>query len=165
MHFAQKIRRLWADQSLAALAREVGIAPSNLNKILSGSQTRFSTGLKLARVLGVPVDWLGDDDQDWPPPESDTGRASRLVEEALASKGLAGHLTRDESDLLSAFRSMPPDQQQKALYFVLGLSVSGSESSARKVAGLAEYVEQDRQKRSREQPHDEDTPHKPEDRQ
>ena len=47
----------------------VGLAPTAIsNYIASGSIPRADIALKIARAVGVPLDWLIDDSQDFPPP-------------------------------------------------------------------------------------------------
>lgn len=68
----QKISRLLEDRSKADISGRAGfkskIAISNI--INKKSDVRVSTALKVARALNVPLDWLADDSQDWPPPAS-----------------------------------------------------------------------------------------------
>lgn len=36
----------------------------------SGAMPASDAGVRLARALGVPAEWLFDDEQDWPPPRA-----------------------------------------------------------------------------------------------
>ncbi len=51
------------------LARLVGVTDSKMSRWCRGiSEPSLIEGVRLADVLGVPVAWLADDSQPWPPP-------------------------------------------------------------------------------------------------
>ncbi|GAC1474827.1 MAG: hypothetical protein NVSMB9_25940 [Isosphaeraceae bacterium] len=67
MGYTDKLQRLCAlrgvDQS--ALAKEVGLSKSSISRILSGAQEpKLRLAYDLARVLGVTLDYLVDDNAD-----------------------------------------------------------------------------------------------------
>lgn len=78
---AEKLRRLTSGQSRARLAREAGLKPTAVtNYITRGSMPLADAALKLARAMNVPLDWLLDDDQDWPPPPAQSLAAATTLQ-------------------------------------------------------------------------------------
>ncbi len=142
MDLAGKIEHLRRGRSNTELAVACGCSPANIQKIArEGSQPNFALGVRLAAVLGVPADWLGDDDADWPPPTTDRERAASLVEQALTGAGLAGELSRDERELLSSWRSLPRDVRNRTLGYVIGLAAGGTETAAELGADVMEALD------------------------
>ena len=61
MTFAQKLKFLTAGKNRAALCKSVGISDYAIDSyIAKGNLPNAGTGLKIARVLGVSMDWLFD---------------------------------------------------------------------------------------------------------
>ncbi len=54
----------------AKAARSVGLPANTISSYLAKPKSipRADIALKIARAIRVPVEWLLDDDQDWPPP-------------------------------------------------------------------------------------------------
>ncbi|HZK80617.1 MAG TPA: helix-turn-helix transcriptional regulator [Humisphaera sp.] len=68
MTFAEKLAKLTEDKRKNVVAERAKIAPRAISDYLSkGTQPGAETALRLARVLRVDVDWLIDEEQDWPP--------------------------------------------------------------------------------------------------
>lgn len=68
----EKLRRLLAEKGWpqAELARKASVCPSNLSNIFHrANNPQLSTALRIARALDVPLEWLADDAQEWPPPK------------------------------------------------------------------------------------------------
>jgi transcriptional regulator with XRE-family HTH domain len=71
MDFTEKLRRLGQEVNKAKAAESVGLAATTIsNYIAKGSTPRADIALKIARALQVPLEWLVDDAQGWPPPKS-----------------------------------------------------------------------------------------------
>ena len=71
MEWWDKADRLLKGRTAAHIEREAGWSTNSLRtSIKRGSMPGANLGIKLARVLGVPAEWLFDDDADWPPPPS-----------------------------------------------------------------------------------------------
>lgn len=85
------------------------MSPSHLNKVLRGSEPGARKALQLARRLEVPLDWLVDDEADWPPPQDKESELYELLRSALDSIDANGPISPDEAELLSAYRSLPDD--------------------------------------------------------
>ena len=72
MQFHEKVRRQVQalDLNRSKAAREVGLPVSTINNYVSttASLPRVDIAIKIARALKVPLEWLADDEQDWPPP-------------------------------------------------------------------------------------------------
>lgn len=68
MTFTEKLRRLCSDRNKAAVSRNAEL-PTNAvsNYITKGQCPMAPIALRLARALGVSVEWLIDDAKDWPP--------------------------------------------------------------------------------------------------
>lgn len=56
--FAVRLADALTGKKAAAIAREIDVAPSSLQRYLSGSIPAADTALKLARALGVSAEWL-----------------------------------------------------------------------------------------------------------
>ncbi len=150
MAYGEKLARLRADRGLsyAEVAARVGCSGPHVRRLeKQGANASTLISLGIARLFAVPLDWLADDAQGWPPPTSDRQRAAELVERALTGGGLAGELTDAERDLLAAFRSMTPEQRSRALGYVIGMRAGGSEAAADLGAELGEAVDQTRDER------------------
>jgi len=73
MKAGEKVERLLAQRgmSAAALARLAGVGQDVISRLrhLDGYEPLASKAVRIARALGVPAEWLFDDEADWPPPE------------------------------------------------------------------------------------------------
>ncbi len=151
MTIGEKLHRLRAraGDSYAKVGRVVSRSTNAIRDVEAGrtAQPSIQFAAGIARHYGVPLDWLADDAQGWPPPLSEKDKAVELVERALAGGGLAGELTDAERDLLAAFRSMTPEQRSRALGYVIGMRAGGSEAAADLGAELGEAVDQTRDER------------------
>jgi len=136
VRIGEKIERLRAGTSYAAVARAAGCSEGNLRQLEAGkiASPRVELCLRIARHFGVPLDWLADEAQDWPPPASDDEQAAELVRGALVGAGLAGELTRDERELLSRYRSLSQRHRDRVLGLVIGLASSGGDEEAAELA-------------------------------
>lgn len=91
VEFTEKLRALVeaSGRSRLSIARDAGLSEAAVsNYINAGHTPRADTALKLARALRVPVEWLIDDAQDWPPPQS-PDELRRLLGHHLRSDGIA----------------------------------------------------------------------------
>ncbi|MEI8195189.1 MAG: helix-turn-helix transcriptional regulator [Phycisphaerae bacterium] len=69
MKITEKLLRLTEGQRKADIARAAKLKPTQLNDYtVKGSLPRYDIALRIARALKVPVEWLIDDEADWPPP-------------------------------------------------------------------------------------------------
>lgn len=69
MLFAEKLDKLGKEVNKSRVSRAAGLKANTLSTyIATRSIPRADIALKLARALGVPLEWLVDDTQDWPPP-------------------------------------------------------------------------------------------------
>lgn len=70
MKFAEKLIKLIGTDSRAKIAKRAGLKPTVVNNYVHrGSEPMSRASLALARALNVPLDWLIDDEKDWPPPK------------------------------------------------------------------------------------------------
>ncbi len=108
MDLSEKLRRAKGERNYSEIARKAApCSPENIRKIVDqGSEPRFKLGCRIARVLGVPAEWLGDDAQDWPPPLDREQQGLDLIRQALAGNGLIDQSTEDERKLLADFRQL-----------------------------------------------------------
>ena len=68
MTFHEKLKRLTEDRKCSVLCRRIGLPPYTIANYLCKKQTPSAPiALRLARVLGVDLAWLVDDEQGWPP--------------------------------------------------------------------------------------------------
>lgn len=113
--------------SVRSLARKIGRTDRTVAVLERGEtqDTKVSIVFDIARLFGVPLEWLADDEQDWPPPRSDEQTAADLVKRALAGAGLPGKLDPLEAEILTMIRSLHPAQKFLAKGMILGLSGRG----------------------------------------
>jgi len=127
MEFGEKILklrvRLPGSPSPEWVATQIRIHGMTIRRMESENRRpRLDVALKLARFFDVPLDWLADDDRDWPPPETQDDQLLTAVKTALAAGGAGGELNPEESELLSMFRGFPdPDIRGRALAYFDGL--------------------------------------------
>jgi transcriptional regulator with XRE-family HTH domain len=64
-----KIRRLLADRnwSVSRLAKEMDAPQTTVDRLVKRLPESVLMAIQMARVLGVPAEWLYDDELDWPP--------------------------------------------------------------------------------------------------
>lgn len=68
MSIHEKLERLTDDRFKTRVARKAGLTANALHAYLKRKQMpRADNALRLARALGVSVEWLIDDTQEWPP--------------------------------------------------------------------------------------------------
>lgn len=71
MRFDRKLRHLMVERDIGqeALAKAAGVSQSSISRWLSGSHLpQIDAASRIAREMGVSLDWLADDDAEWPPP-------------------------------------------------------------------------------------------------
>lgn len=110
MGYADKLRRLCVFRGFdrSGLAERAGLSRSSMSRILSGSQEpKLGVAFRLARILGVSLDYLADDSLESEP------------ENVLAQ------LTSDELTLLKLVRRMGCEAAMDRL-----LGLQGSETAA-----------------------------------
>jgi transcriptional regulator with XRE-family HTH domain len=91
MNLAEKLERLRrrAGLSQGELAASVGTYQSRISEWeLAKGGPNLAQALRLARLLGVPLDYLADDAQDEPPPASALSEDERYVLRTLRALGL-----------------------------------------------------------------------------
>lgn len=76
----------------ARAARDVGLPESTISSYLSKTDSlpRSDIGMKIARAINVPPEWLFDDGQEWPPPS----RTEAVSLEALSADELMREVCR-----------------------------------------------------------------------
>jgi hypothetical protein len=89
--------------------------------------TKVSIAFAIARLFGVPLEWLADDEQGWPPPKTDEQSASELLQQVLESAGLVGQLSPEESNFLSLIRTIHPIDRARLLGWLLRAGGRGFE--------------------------------------
>jgi len=69
MNFTEKLSRLTADRSKSEVARAASLSATTIsNYIARGSLPRYDIAVRIARAVGVSVEWMLDDAADFPPP-------------------------------------------------------------------------------------------------
>lgn len=141
MDFWEKIRRLVGERPLAGVARRAGLDPTALSAILNNRyMPRLDRAQKIAFALGVSLDWLGDDEQGWPPPESRVfERAQRLLD-AESQSGLRALTTIERTPVVMAAAL---DLLMRALYSRLNLDAVAGAKDLDDAVDVAEWVMRD----------------------
>ena len=106
MELKEKLRRAKGNRSYADLARAAGCSPENIRKLIdNGHEPKLYLAAKLARELGVSLDWLADDAQSWPPePNTLEGKILETVRDAMRPLAAVGEIEPDERELLIELR-------------------------------------------------------------
>lgn len=125
MRFGQKIRKARRDRGLTQgdIAAESGLVPSAISGIESGERRPYvDQASRIAKALGVSLDWLADDDRDDEPREttSEDEQILRVIRAAgvtfddlvawVASRDRGPRLIR-EVDLRGELRQAPRDDE------------------------------------------------------
>ena len=112
MDVQAKIARLMDEKRLSQtdLAGAVGMAQTSISRFLAGRQRLYlDQAARMAKVLGVPVDYLADDAIDAPPPPVGPDGLSDDERHVLT---IARHLgVREAIDRLLLNRVEPPTPQ------------------------------------------------------
>ena len=108
MKLSEKVTRLRAHHSYAEVARALKCSSPTIRDIESGrtENPRSDLAFGLGKYFGVPLEWLLDDEADWPPPapvDLDS-RIIRTVHDALVADSQRDALTLDEGELLVQLR-------------------------------------------------------------
>ncbi len=113
METGRKILNLRQDLGVQqkTLAGLTAVTPSALSRIEAGvHQPRGPVALRLARQLGVTVDYLLDDDAPYPPPAREIlANLDNLKRDEARS--LQMRVTRGEQNLMRALRSLEPERR------------------------------------------------------
>ncbi|MEE8142532.1 MAG: helix-turn-helix transcriptional regulator [Planctomycetota bacterium] len=113
METGRKILNLRKDLGVQqkTLAGLTAVTPSALSRIEAGvHQPRGPVALRLARQLGVTVDYLLDDDAPYPPPAREIlANLDNLKRDEARS--LQMRVTRGEQNLMRALRSLEPERR------------------------------------------------------
>lgn len=151
MQIGQKISkaRIEARTSVRVLAAEVGASEAGIRQIEAGDirQPKVGLCLKIARALGQNLEWLADDDMDWPPPVDDRQRVAAIIEGALTGAGLTGELSAEEIRLVGEFRRLSDVEKVRLGGFLAGLTSReplSPEGAAAAIQSAADQVHQAR---------------------
>jgi transcriptional regulator with XRE-family HTH domain len=112
VRFHDKVRLRVSELGInrAKAARDVGLPVSTISNYMSKLESlpRADIAFKIAKAIAVPIEWLLDDEQDFPPP-SNTGTTSlkyatdaELIEEVETRYQRAAVALRDTLDQLKA---------------------------------------------------------------
>lgn len=119
MGYAEKLQKLCVQKGLdqAVLAEAVGLSRSSISRILSGAQEpKLGVAWKLARLLGVPLDYLADEESD---------------EEAERSGALV-RVSEDEQTILKVVRRLGVEESMNRLLAVHAAGERGGENGSRR---------------------------------
>jgi transcriptional regulator with XRE-family HTH domain len=84
MDFAEKLSRLTEEKNKQKLSNAAGLPATAVSDyIAKGSIPRADKALALARALNVPLEWLVDDAQEWPPPTQQRQEPTDLSDSQL----------------------------------------------------------------------------------
>ena len=113
MDFFTKLRKSAAEKNQSQRARSVGLKANTISSYLAKrSMPRADIAFKIACALEVPLDWLLDDKQDWPPPTPEKQPLSRMSDDDLMRE-VATRFRRDALRLIEAVESIERTDWQK----------------------------------------------------
>ena len=126
MSFGDKICRLRGDRSYAAIGAAAGCSGEHIRRLEHDhARPNVSLALRLAREFDVSLDWLADDSQGWPPPQSEAQRTFDIVKQALTIGGLLGEVSADEREILADYRRLDDEAKARVMGFITGLAAGG----------------------------------------
>jgi transcriptional regulator with XRE-family HTH domain len=97
--FTEKLARLTAEGNKTLIAKAAGLPPTAIsNYINRGYIPRADTALRIAETLKVPVEWLINDDEDWPPPAAPDKDIIGNVPDGLLMREVSRRLRRAAVD-------------------------------------------------------------------
>jgi len=103
MDWIEKMEKLLNGRSYAVIERAAGWPDNTLSNAVRGEQMPGADkAIRLARALGVPAEWLFDDDQGCPPPTRPAGElldAQQLAQDPAMREALV-RLLREAVDRL-----------------------------------------------------------------
>lgn len=106
MEFREKLAKLVGDGNRSELARRAGLSSTAITDYLQkGYIPRADKAVLLARALQVPLDWLADDERDWPPPKLDKPGLADVSLDALMEE-LARRYRHDAVRALSMLEEL-----------------------------------------------------------
>lgn len=84
MTFGEKLGKLTEGRNRAELSRKAGLPPNAISDYINKAYLpRVDTARAIANVTGVSLDYLADDEQDWPPPATSKADASTASDAEL----------------------------------------------------------------------------------
>lgn len=108
MEFKDKLEKLLKGRQKQAVAEAAGLVPSALSNFTRrGNVPRADVAFKLAKALDVPLDWLVDDEADFPPPENG-GRALKDYEDREIMRDVARRYRLVAVELRTKIRAVDP---------------------------------------------------------
>jgi len=158
MEIRKKLLRLRnrSGRTRRSVARHVGFTERTISMLENGKtlQPNVVLCLRLARLYGVDLDWLADEERDWPPP-TDAQTAAQMVDAAMARAGLSGELSVEEQRVLSAWRSLNDRQRLEVMGYISGFAAAVNaegEALARRLAPALARAEQKHQTEHQQPP-------------
>lgn len=101
MDFWEKLRRRATEVNQSKVSRAVGLKPNTISGYLAKrSLPRADIAAKIAKALDVPLDWLLDGTQDWPPPSKTIEPTAADLSDATLMTELLKRRRRIQLDLL-----------------------------------------------------------------
>lgn len=82
MRFQEKLQKLMkaGKFNASSLGRDADVSHTAVNNWLKGTDPSLAKAARVARVLGVTLDYLADDEQEYPPPPAElTGEEKMLL--------------------------------------------------------------------------------------
>jgi transcriptional regulator with XRE-family HTH domain len=116
--FQDKLRRRAAEINKAKASKEAGLPANALSSyIAKKSIPRADIALKIARALDVPLDWLLDDRQGWPPPKGQKSLENSLADVPFGPliRELARRYRLDALDVMRQIEESKKIDWEKAL--------------------------------------------------
>ena len=131
MLFGEKLRRLRGSSSYKAVSVACGCSGEHVRRLEQNKACpNVLLALRLARHFGVPLDWLADDTQNWPPPATEEQRISDIIKETLTARGLSRELGPEEIELLQTYRRLGKSAKARLTGFLTGLAAAGKHNSS-----------------------------------
>ena len=111
MEIGSKLTKLRAGRPYAEAARAAQCTPPTIRQIESGERPDPSYRIiaRLARAYGVSLDWLADDEQEWPPPPATRDqKILDAVQQALEPFAKVEDLSPWEQEIIEELRKCVP---------------------------------------------------------
>lgn len=127
------------------LAQQIGLSPTAVNRLKNGEtdDPGVSKLLAIARALDVPLEWLADDTQEWPPPSLERSSAS-VLEDVCGPQ--AWQFLQDLGDTTATLAMI--GAAYRFVFDMMNAKVDIPELSERETLVLARFIGQQMQARA-----------------
>ena len=125
MSIGKKIMRCLSEREapLRWLAEKAAYSEASLSRVVATRKPqvpRLDAALRIARALGVPLEWLADDEQTGDPPPAAEDEIVTFVRDTFEAARESGKLSDQERELILILRRMSAARWRRVLAYAQG---------------------------------------------